>query len=482
MLHIVGNIVLIFSPILLLPIGINWLYDEHAGTPFALAFLLTFGAGLLLRAAFAKPSEMQTSDGFAIVTAVWLALSVFGALPFYFANEWAGDWPNGGISFATAWFESMSGLTTTGATVFSGLDAMPHALLFYRHALQWCGGLGIVVLAIAILPMLGVGGLQLYRIEAPGLASEGKLTPRLAETAKTLWTIYIALTVACAIAYFIAGMNLFDAICHSMSTIAIGGFSTHDASIGYFNSGAIEAVAIFFMLISSVNYSLHFLAWHRRQWRVYTNTEIKVFLSILAVVVASAVAHLLLRDHYALSEAWRFGVFQGVSIATTTGFTNTNFSAWVGALPLLLIMASAVGCCAGSMGGGVKVIRFWLLLKQCRRELFLLIHPNAQYTVKIGQKTIEEKILNGVWGFFSAYAVIVVTGTLLLLSDGLDATSAFSAVASTLHNLGPGLGSVAANYAGVSDSGKVMLCLVMLLGRLEIFTLLVVLTPAFWRR
>ena len=476
MLHVVGSIVIIFSFTLLLPLFVNWFYDENAGLPFAIAFLMTLIPGATLWFVCAKPSEFHVSDGFAIVTMLWLVLSLFGALPFFFWSL------NSDINFVAAWFESMSGLTTTGATVFSGLDNFPHAILFYRHLLQWLGGLGIVVLAIAILPMLSVGGLQLYRIEAPGLAGEGKLTPRLAETAKILWSIYASLTVACAVAYRIAGMGWFDAICHSMSTLAIGGFSTHDANIGHFDSGAVEAVAIFFMLVSGINYSLHFLAWHRRRLNVYTSTEVKVFATIIIVIIASSVAHLFLRDGFELDSAWRLGIFQAVSITTTTGFTTTDFSAWSGALPYLLIIASAVGCCAGSMGGGVKAIRFWILIKQCHRELFLLVHPNAQFVLKIGPQIVENKVLNGVWGFFSAYALILIIGTLLLLTDGMDLTSAFSAIAATLHNLGPGLGSVAGNYAGVGDGGKILLCLVMLLGRLEIFTLLIVLTPTFWRR
>lgn len=475
-LHIVGNVVTLFSFILLAPAAIDLVYAEGAAMPFVAAFTVTLLAGLLLRFFTVKPSELHLSDGFAVVTAMWLLLSLFGALPFYFSDA------AGGLSFAGAWFESMSGLTTTGATVYSGLDSFPHAVLFFRHLLQWVGGLGIVVLAIAILPLLGVGGMQLYRIETTEISGEGKLTPRLSETAKILWAIYAGLTLVCALAYRFTGMNWFDAVCHSMSTISIGGFSTHDANIGHFDSGGVEAVAIFFMLISSLNYSLHFLAWRRRRLGVYKDAEAKVFFVIVAVIVACSVAHLLARDHFVAEEAWRFGVFQAVSITTTTGFTNTHFAAWAGALPMLLIVASAIGCCAGSMGGGVKVVRFWLLVKHCRRELFRLVHPNAQCSVKIGHKTVEEKILNSVWGFFAAYVLILVIGTLLLLFDGLELTGAFSAVAASLHNLGPGLGSVAHNYASVSDAGKTLLCFVMLLGRLEIFTLLVVLTPAFWRR
>ena len=476
MLHVIGNVAVLFSLILLAPVAVDLIYGEDSASPFLIAFAATFGAGLFLRLVCPRPGELRLSDGFIVVTALWLSMSLIGALPFYLSGA------GGGVGFVDAWFESMSGLTTTGATIYSGLDDFPRAILFFRHLLQWFGGLGIVVLAIAVLPLLGVGGLRLYRIEASDMGSEGRLTPRLSETAKILWTIYSVLTLVCTVAYYAAGMDVFDAVCHGMSTVSIGGFSTHDASMGHFDSGVIEAIAIFFMLISALNYSLHFIAWNRRRFNVYKDTEVKVFVGIVVLVTAGAFAHLMLSNHYEAYDAWRFGVFHAVSITTTTGFTTAEFASWPGALPMLLIMASAVGACAGSTGGGVKVIRFWLLVKQCRRELFRLIHPNAQYTVKIGQKIIEENILNSVWAFFSAYALILTVGTLLLLGGGLELDGALSAVAASLNNLGPGLGSVAHNYAAVGDTGKALLCILMLLGRLEIFTLLVVLSPAFWRR
>lgn len=480
MLRVVGGILMLFSAITLLPLVVNLWYAENYGFPFLMTSGITFGAGLLLRLIPANGGTLRLRDGFAIVTMLWLLLSLFGAIPFYASGlNYTAD---AGASYIGAWFESMSGLTTTGATVYSGLDNFPKAILFYRHLLQWFGGLGIVVLAIAVLPMLGVGGMQLYRIESSGPYSEGKLTPRIAETAKILWGIYTALTVVCAGAYHIAGMSVFDAICHSMSTVSIGGFSTHDANMAYFDSVAIEAVAVIFMLISGINYSLHFLAWRRRHFGIYRDTEVRVFFTLIALATVSVLLHLLFGEQRGVENAVRSGIFQAVSITTTTGFTNDNFAGWSGGIPMFLILMSAIGSCAGSTGGGVKVMRFWLLAKQTQRELFRLVHPNAERPIKIGHKTVEENILNGVWGFFSAYALILVAGTLLLLNGGLDAVSAFSAVAASLHNLGPGLGLVADNYAAVGDISKIILCIIMLLGRLEIFTLLVVLTPTFWRQ
>ena len=474
MLHVIGNIVVLFSVILLPPVVVGWIFSEPNNAPFLITFFVCLLLGLGLRFGTRKRNNLRLRDGFVVVTFLWLTLSLLGALPFYLSSH--------ETSFIDAWFEAMSGLTTTGATIYTGLDHFPHALLFYRHILQWFGGLGIVVLAITILPMLGVGGLQLYRIETTGLSGDDKLTPRLAETGKTLWLIYTVLTAVCAVSYYFAGMSWFDAICHSLSTIAIGGFSTHDMSIGYFNNQAIEMVAIVFMLIASINYSLHFLAWHRRHFNTYNDTETKVFCVLITFAIVSTIVFLTVSNQYDFGDAFRLGLFQAVSIATTTGFTTTNFSTWGGGLPLFLICLSAIGCCAGSTGGGIKVIRFWLLIKQIQRELFLLIHPYAQRPIKVGQKPVADKVLNGVWGFFSSYVIILAIGTLLLLSSGLDATSAFSAVAASLNNLGPGLGEVAANYSTISDASKGILCFVMLLGRLEIFTLLVVLTPALWKQ
>ena len=326
--------------------------------------------------------------------------------------------------------------------------------------------------------------MQLYRAETPGPMKDTKLTPRIAETAKALWYIYLGLTVACAIAYWAVGMGLFDAIAHAFSTVAIGGFSTHDASMGYFHSALVEAVAVVFLLISGINFALHFLAWRKQSLRVYwEDAEVHTYLWVLATVSVIGAGYLYWTDTFdSVGSALHHGIFQAVSIGTTAGFTTADYAHWPGFLPVLLLFVSFVGGCAGSTGGGIKVIRFLLLIKQGLRELKRLVHPNACIAVKIGDKSLGHRVVDAVWGFFSTYVAVFVVILLLLMATGLDQVTAFSAVAATLNNLGPGLGEVGANYAGLNDQAKWILCLAMLLGRLEIFTLLVLLTPAFWRK
>ncbi len=473
--RMLGVVLMLFSLVMLMPAAVGLLYGESDLRAFTLAFAITLGTGFAMWLPARKVhGELRLRDGFLAAVLFWSVLGAFGALPFYLAEQ-----PH--VSLAEAVFESVSGLTTTGATVLTGLDTLPRAILFYRQFLQWLGGLGIIVLAIAVLPMLGVGGMQLYRAETPGPVKDTKLTPRITETAKALWYVYLLLTLLCATAYYFAGMSVFDAVCHGFSTVAIGGFSTHDASIGYFESVPVNAVAIFFMLVAGANFALHFTALRSHTLEGYRrDSEFKVYLSLIGIVLVTTVAYLAMQDFGA--AAWHHGVFQAVSIATTSGFTTTDYSAWPGFLPVLLISASFIGGCAGSTGGGIKVIRFWLLVKQGLREMLCLVHPKAEVPVKINGKTVGSRVMNAVWGFFSAYVGVFVLMIMLLLASGVDEVTAFSAVAATLNNLGPGLGEVSANYAGLSDYDKWLLCVSMLLGRLEIFTLLIVFTPVFWRK
>lgn len=419
---------------------------------------------------------MRLRDGFVIVTLFWTALTIVGSLPLAIA-----DTPH--LSVVDAFFESMSGLTTTGATVLTGIDVLPESIRFYRQQLQWFGGMGIVVLAVAVMPMLGIGGMQLYRAETPGPIKDSKLTPRITETAKALWYLYLGLTVACAIAYKIAGMDWFDAIGHSFSTIAIGGFSTHDQSMGYFNSTAINSIAIFFMLVAGINFALHFLAWRGRKLSIYFNdAEVRAYALIIFTVCSISIVTLLVQNSY---ESWQdavnHGLFQAVSIATTTGFTTSGFAWWPLFLPVLLITASAIGGCASSTAGGMKVIRALLLFKQGRREIVRLVHPDAVIPIKVGGKPTEDRVLDAVWGFFSLYVLSFGLLSLIMAGTGIDLVTAFSAVAACLNNLGPGLGLVAENYANISDTGKWVLCFAMLMGRLELFTLLVLFSRTFWQ-
>ena len=382
-----------------------------------------------------------------------------------------------------ALFESASGLTTTGATVITGLDELPRSLLFYRQQLQWLGGMGLIVLGVAVLPMLGIGGMQLYRAETPGPMKDNKLTPRITETAKALWYVYLAFTIACAVSYMIAGMGWFDALCHAFSTVAIGGFSTHDASIGYFNSAAIDIVAIVFMFAAGINFSLHFFAWRYVSIKHYfQDQEFRAYSFILIVLSAVVIAALFTyRGFDAPFDTFLDGLFQSVSIATTTGFTTESFALWPAALPALLIFASFIGGSAGSTAGGIKVIRWLLVYKQGVREIVRLVHPSAEIPVKLGNKAVPSRVVEAVWGFFSVYIIVFGGMLLAMMSTGLDQVTAFSAVAATLNNLGPGLGGVANGFMDVSDAAKWVAMAGMLLGRLEIFTLLVLITPTFWR-
>jgi trk system potassium uptake protein TrkH len=388
------------------------------------------------------------------------------------------------MSLTDAVFESLSGLTTTGATVISGLDELPKSLLFYRQLLQWLGGMGIIVLAMALLPMLGIGGMQLYRAESPGPVKDNKLVPRLAETAKALWYIYLTLTVTCAAAYWLVGMDAFDAISHSLATVAIGGFSTHDASIGYFDSAAVETVAIVFMFIAGINFALHFTAWQRRSLRHYLMDPEFVFYGfILTTVALVTVSVLYFSNVYAdFGQSLIKGVFQVVSIATTTGFTSADFNSWPLFLPYMLLYAAIIGACAGSTGGGMKVIRILLIFKQGFREVQRLIHPRAVIPIKLGKNPVPDRVIESVWGFFAVYVMAFMVMLLALLATGIDIITAFSAVGACINNLGPGLENVALTYGALPATAKWILCFAMLLGRLEIFTLLVLFTPMFWKR
>jgi|TARA_B110000238_G_C16139243_1_gene445340 trk system potassium uptake protein TrkH len=477
--RILGQLLMLFSITMLPPLVVGLYYGESdAVNSFGEAFVATLLTGLVLWLPYCKhKGDLRLRDGFLIVVLFWTVLGTFGALPFLFSDAVH-------ISIIDSLFESISGLTTTGATILTQLDTLPYSILFYRQQLQWLGGMGIIVLAVAILPMLGVGGMQLYRAETPGPVKNSKLTPRITETAKALWYIYLSLTILCALSYWFAGMSIFDAISHSFSTIAIGGFSTHDLSIQYFNSPTIEWVAIAFMLASGANFGLHFVVWRNHSLLYYwRDAEFRMYISILATV--SLITILVLFIHQSNPQWFSIltkSIFQVVSIGTTTGFTSTNFSLWPTVLPVLLIMTSFIGGCAGSTGGGMKVIRILLLFKQGMREIMRLIHPNAQFAVKLGKKPVDNRVVEAVWGFLSAYIAVYIVMMLLLLASGLDQVTAYSAVAATLNNLGPGLGEVAQNYSSINGFSKIILCLGMLLGRLEIFTLLVIFTPVFWRR
>ena len=480
--RILGFLLILFSFSQLIPVVIAYLYQENLEIKgFLYAFSISITLGLILFILSKNSAEeLKTRDGFIITFFFWTVLALFGSLPFYFADFRS-------ISYIDSLFESISGLTTTGATVFFGLDEMPKSILFYRQFLQWLGGMGIIVLAVAVLPLLGVGGMQLYKAETPGPLKSSKLTPRITETAQALWYVYLTMTFVCAILYYFSGMTAFDSICHAFSTISIGGFSTHDQSFAYFESYYTQWVAMIFMLIAGINFALHFTAWSKSKInRLYVNhyfldPEVKLyFLIIFSVFITSSIvlSSVLNKDILIILQE---SAFQSISIATTTGFLTTNYSNWPTFVPIMLLTAAFVGACAGSTGGGIKVVRALILFKQGTGEIKKLIHPNAVLSIKLGNKPLSTKVAASVWGFFSLYVVVFLTIFMALLSQGNDFITSFSAVGATLNNLGPGLGNVSVNYMELSLVSKIWLCLAMLLGRLEIFTLLVIFTPSFWR-
>ena len=474
--RVLGILLMIFSLTMLSPILVAWGFEENTSPTFLLAFVITLLVGIL----FWLPSknsqgELRTRDGFIVTVLFWLVLSTFGALPLMLSEA-----PN--LSFMDALFESISGLTTTGATVISGLDHLPKSILYYRQQLQWLGGIGIVVIAVAILPMLGVGGMQIYRAETPGPVKDSKLTPRITETANVLFRIYLALTAICALGYWAAGMSGFDAICHSFSTVAIGGFSTHDASMGFFDSGLIMSICAFFMIVSGLNFALHYMVWHNRRLSFYwQDAEARMYIYILLIGAVITCLYLFYSGTYDWNDSVSQGVFHLVSIMTTTGFTTAEFHAWPTFLPFFLLFLSFFGACAGSTGGGIKIGRMLILGKQGIREIYRLVHPNALLPIKVSRQQIPERVTDAIWAFFGVYLALFYFMVLLLLASGLDYVTAYSATAAALNNLGPGLGAVATNYADIGSFAKWVLCWGMLLGRLEIFTLLVLFTPTFWK-
>lgn len=476
--RLLGLLLIIFSATLLPPVIVSLLYQDGQVQAFLAGMVAVIVLGFVMwLPAHRFKQELRVRDGFLIVTLFWVVLGLAGALPLVLST-------NPTLSITDAIFESFSGLTTTGATVITGLDDLPASILYYRQQLQWLGGMGIIVLAVAIMPMLGIGGMQLYRAETPGPLKDNKLTPRITETAKALWYIYLTLTIACAVCYWLAGMSGFDAVSHSFSTIAIGGFSTHDQSMGYFQSSTIEMIAVVFMLLAGMNFALHFMAWRSMSLNPYRyDSEVKGYLAVLTIVTAITVTYLYYTHTFIFfSDALHAGLFQAVSIGTTAGFTTTEYFAWPGFLPVMLLFVSFIGGCAGSTGGGMKVIRFLLLVKQGHRETMRLIHPNAQIPVKIGNKPMPDRVVSAIWGFFAAYVGSFVVIMLFLMATGLDQITAFSAVAACMNNLGPGLGGVGANYVDINDPAKWALTFAMMLGRLEVFTLVILFTRAFWRR
>jgi trk system potassium uptake protein TrkH len=471
-----GVLFLLFSTTLLPPMAVSLLYADGEITRFSITFAIAVVAGLAFWLPLRKvPHSIRSRDGFVIVTLMWTAMSLLGAVPFMLALD---------LTFADAFFEAVSGYTTTGATVLVGLDYMSPSIVFYRQEIQWVGGIGVIVLAVALLPMLGIGGMQLYKAETPGPFKDDRLTPRIARTARSIFGVYLVVTAACAACYWLAGMSLFDAVAHSFSTVSTAGYSTHDASLGYFESVPIEVVATVFSLIGGISFNEHFIAWRTLQLQRYgKDTQTRVFLLIVLVLTLVTTAVLYADGVYpSIGEALRYASFEVVTVITTTGYMTADFSLWPLALPALLMFSCFIGGCAGSSAGGMKVIRFVVLFKQVGIHIHRLIHPQAIRRMKIGGQPVPDTVVEAIGGFFAIYVVVFVIFMLLAMMDGMDQVTAFGAVATSINNTGPGLGDVAVTFAEESPHGKIMFAVAMLFGRLEIFTFLVLLTPSFWRR
>ena len=478
-LNLLAAVVMLFAVAMLVPLGVSLWYRDGAEDAYDLAIVVTALAGgacwMLTRQG---RMDLRTRDGFVFVALVWTVLPAFAALPLI------AHLPN--LSLTDAYFESMSGLTATGATVLSGLDGLPPSINVWRCMLQWLGGMGVIVLVVAVLPLLGVGGRQLLKAETPGPMKDQQLTPRIASTAKGLWLVYVLLTVLCALAYYWAGMSVLDAIMHAFTTISLGGFSSHDLSIGYWASPAVEACAILFMVVAGVNFGTHFLALRRRSLRSYAmDSEARAFVAVLLASVALHAGYLFLQGVYEDSgEALRYAAFNVVSVATTTGYSTTDYASWPVFVSLSMLMLCTFCTCSGSAGGGIKMMRALLMLQQTSRELARIAHPRALIPVKLGGQVVENNVIFAVLAFMLVYGATLTALTMLLTATGLDFLTAFSAATSTLNNLGPGLGEVgpASTFATLSDFQTWILTVAMLLGRLELLTVFVLLSPAFWRR
>ena len=471
-INLFSILVLLFSFSYVFPIAVSLVFNDDSLHLFLPAFIFVGGLGLI-GFFFTKgvQRDLTAKDGFVIIVMFWLVLSMAGSIPFYLS----------GMSPIDSFFESMSGITTTGATVISNIESLPESLKFYRQLLQWMGGMGLIVLAIAVMPLLGIGGGQLFKTDIPGAMGEQRLTPRIQETAKALWSIYLGLTVLCVIFYTVAGMSIFDAVSHAMSTVSIGGFSTYNNSIGHFNNLTIEIICMVFMLLSAMSFALHYFSIYKsKSLKYFYDPELRFFVSILFIIfiLAVSVNALSVQSDLSIREL----TFHTISTVTTTGFGISDTSSWSFSISFLLLIGAFIGACSGSVGGGVKSWRVMIMLNHAYSNIIKMIHPNSVLTLKVGSKSVDDNVATSVWGFFSIYVISFVVLLLAVLISGLDLETAFSSVGACLNNLGPGLGMVSDNYSEINAFAKGILAFSMLLGRLEIFTLLIILTPMFWAK
>jgi len=481
-LRVLGMLMVMFALSMLLPFAVSWFADDGIWRIYPWAIGITAAVGLSLWVGLDHfRRELQPRHGVILVTLVWVVLPLCAMLPLVLGLGHVGL----SISFTHAYFEAVSGLTTTGATVLTGLDALPVSINVWRTFLQWLGGMGILILAVAILPLLGVGGAQLFRAEAAGPIKDTKLTPRMTETAKGLWGVYGVFSLACALAFWAAGMEPLDALMHMFATVSLGGLSSHDSSFAYFDSPLIELIALVFMLLASCNFALYFVAMRKGRWDgFWRDPEMRATLAVL--LGGGLIVALLLwaKGVYGPVEALRYGIFHVVSVATTTGFTTVDYLSWPVFAPVLMLLLSGVATSAGSTGGGIKMVRMLILLKQARRELTRLVHPRAMQPVRLGNGVVDDRMIFSVLAFMLVYGATVITLSMVLLLTDLDPVTAFSAVLASVHCMGPGLGALgpSSNYAVLTDFQTWICTLAMLLGRLEILSFMALLSPAFWRR
>lgn len=481
--NVLGRLLMVFSLTYLIPI-VSALYFQDGTLPvFAVSLLACVLSGLLLvRITRRYHRELKARDGFVLVVMAWTLLAAISAVPLMLHE---GASVEGPLSFTDAFFETMSGFTTTGATVMVGLDKLAPSVNLWRHTISWLGGMGIIVLAVAILPLLGVGGMQLLRAEVPGPIKDTRLAARMSDTAIILWTVYLGVTVACILALRVAGMDWLDAVCHAFSALSLCGFSTRDASIGAFHSPAIEAVLIFFMVVAALNFATHFTVWRTRSLAAYwRDAEARAVLLVLSLSVLGCTTYLWIMETYgSFLTALRNVAFNLVSIATDCGFVSLDYSQWPIFVPFWMLFLSALTASSGSTGGGIKMIRTLVLVRQSSRELARLIHPTMVAPVTLGGTPIPEGVVFAIIGFIFLYFMSAVAMTFLLIFGGLDFISAFTAVIACINNAGPGLGQVgpATTYQSLTDYETWVLSFTMLLGRLEVFSIVVLFTPGFWR-
>lgn len=476
-LYMVGILLIFLGGAMLMPLAAGWWFKDSSAIPLLNSLGVTTGMGVILVIFFRgeRTEYISQRESMAIVSLGWIAVGAFAALPFYLGNVFP--------TFTDAVFESVSGFTTTGASVMTDIEVVPKGLLLWRSMIQWLGGMGIIVLSVAILPFLGVGGMQLYKAEVPSPVPD-KLKPRIRDTAMILWKVYAAMTLAQTALLMLGGMSFYEAISHAFTTMPTGGFSTKNASVGHFNSLYVDLVIMFFMLMAGINFALHYQFFRGRPLVFWKDAECRFYLAMTLILIAIVSINIYGPVYGGAGDALRYGGFQVISILTTTGYATADYNQWPAMSQLILLMCMFIGASAGSTGGGMKCVRIMCCLKYCYKELFILLHPRAVTSVKIAGKTVSDDVIRSILGFLALYILIFAVSAILLAGMGVDFVTSFSAVAASIGNIGPGLGLVGpvGNYAVIPDAGKWLLAWCMLLGRLEIYTVIIFLVPEFWRK